>query len=142
GDAGATDNQRGTPVDHAIMNSAGAVVVRIAGTEQLAAHLSLELLKSGRRESGCRAAGRGVVLVSHRAPPSGSCVAARWAVGLMAVFLGRVPLPYLAWDLVLPPLCSNACDQERYRYHTPTGVLMTILSAMYRHGISASRQWE
>ena len=50
GDAGAADNQRGAPVDHAIMNAAGAVVVGIAGTEQRAAHLGLELLQRGRRE--------------------------------------------------------------------------------------------
>src|SRR5499426_854664 len=103
GNSGAADDQRGAPVDHAIMNGADAVVLSIAGTEQGAAHLSLELLNSGRREPGRRAAGRGAVLVSHRVPPSGSCVATGWAACLMAVFLGRVPLACLARASVLPP---------------------------------------
>src|SRR5262245_8472697 len=64
------------------MNGADAVVLSIAGTEQGAAHLSLELLNSGRREPGRRPAGRGAVLVSHRVPPSGACVATGWAACL------------------------------------------------------------
>ena len=52
GNAGAADDQRRTPVDHAIMNGAGAVVVGITGTEQVAAQAALELLDGGCRESG------------------------------------------------------------------------------------------
>src|SRR5437660_8337295 len=74
-DAGTADNQRGVPVDHAIVNAAGAVVVSISGTEQRAAHLALQLLDGGRREPGRRAAGHGAMLVSHRIPPFRRCVA-------------------------------------------------------------------
>jgi hypothetical protein len=36
-DPGAADDQRGPPVDHPIMNFAGALVVLMAGTEQFTA---------------------------------------------------------------------------------------------------------
>jgi len=35
--------------------------------------------------------------------------------------------PCIEWDLGLPASPLHTCDQERYRYHTPPGVMVTVL---------------
>src|SRR6266851_10088107 len=69
-------------------------------------------------------------IVSLRPVP---CGAAGWTGCLRTVVLRRVAplLPRVGACASSAPL--DACDQERCRYHTPPGVLMTILGEKSRN---------